>query len=179
MPPPRQIPRQTPRLRSPVARAVVPVVAGIAFFGLLAGITWLIALAVSGNEQGINIGDKEFTVGRADFTVTRIVEHGPLLFADLKGTAGAQAIVLDHDPKALDTEGWTLYFAYRADRGPGCLVEVDTTTERLKDCDGSVVTVADLEPAEPDAKVVVELGKRPVVKVRFAAAQPVPTTTSA
>ena len=156
----------------------MPVVAGLGFFALLFGVTWLIAVAVSGNEEGIRIGDKEFTVGRADFTAQRIVENGPLLFADLKGTDGAQAVVLDHDPAALDVEGWSLYFAYRADRGPTCLVEIDTETEQLKDCDGAVVTVADLEPAAPDAVVVVELGNRPVVKIRFTAAQPVTTTTT-
>lgn len=177
MPPPHRIPRQLPRLRSPFARAVVPVAAGIGFFALLFGVTWLIAVAVSGDEEGIRIGDQEFTVGRADFTVQRIVEHGPLLFADLKGTQGEQAVILDHDPDAIDVEGWMLYFAYRADRGPGCLVEIDTETEQLEDCDGMPVTVTELQPAAPDAIVVVELTKRPVVKIRFAAAQP-PTSTT-
>lgn len=156
----------------------MPVVAGLVFFALLFGVTWLIAVALSGDEEGIRIGDKEFTVGRADLTAQRIVENGPLLFADLKGTSGARAVVLDHDQTALDVEGWSLYFAYRADRGPSCLVEVDTETEQLKDCDGTVVTVADLEPAAPDAAVVVELGNRPVVKIRFTAAQPTTTTAT-
>jgi hypothetical protein len=176
MRPTGQIPRQLPRLRSPFARAVVPVVAGIGFFALLFGVTWLIAQAVSGNNQGIRIGDREFFVGRADIAVSRIAEHGPLLFADLKGTQGERAIVVDHDAEAVDVEGWSVYFAYRADTGPSCLASISTDTQQLQDCGGRAITVHDLQPAEPDAVVVVELGKRPVVKVRFAAA--VPTTTT-
>lgn len=156
----------------------MPVAAGLLFFAALFGITYLIAVVVSGNGEAVRIGSKEFTVGRADIAVQRIEEHGPLLFADLKGVAGEQAIVIDHDATALDVEGWSVYFAYRADRGPSCLVSIDESTEALQDCDGRSITVADLQRAEPDAVVVVELGKRPVVKVRFAAAQPDAVTTT-
>lgn len=161
-----------------MARAVVPVLGGIGFFVALFGITWLIAVAISGKGEDVRLGDREFVVGRVDRTVQRIDQYGPLLFADLKGTAGEQAVVLDHDPNALDVEGWTLWFAYRADRGPDCLVQIDQATQRLRDCDGNPVVVTDLEPAEPEATVVVELGKQPQVKIRFAAAQ-VPGDTTA
>jgi hypothetical protein len=86
--------------------------------------------------------------------------------------------VVDHDPKANDSEGWSVYFAYRADRGPSCLISVDKKTQVLEDCEGQAITVADLKRAEPTAEVVVEVSKRPIVKVRFAAAQPVATTTT-
>ena len=176
MEPKRRIPRQVPRLRSPLARAVVPVAAGIAFFAALFGITYGIAALVSGNGEGIKLGDREFAIGRVDIAAARIVKHGPLLYADLKGTQGEQAIVVDHDPNAIDTEGWSVYFAYRADRGPSCLISVDKDTQALEDCDGKPVTVADLKRAEPTAEAVVEVSKRPTVKIRFAAAQ-VPATT--
>jgi hypothetical protein len=149
----------------------VPVAAGIGFFALLFGVTWLIAAAISDNEEGIRIGDTEVTLGRVDHTVQRIAQYGPLLLPDLRGTAGEQALVLDHDPAALDVEGWSLHFAYRADRGPSCLVEVDRATERLVDCDGNPVTTAELAPAAPAAVVVIETGSRPQLKIRFAAAQ--------
>lgn len=170
-------PGRQPRLRSPLARAVVPVAAGIAFFAALFGVTYLIARVISNNTEGIKIGDKQFTIGRVDIAARRIKEQGPQLYADLKGTKGEQAIVVDHDNSAIDTEGWHVYFAYRADRGPTCLVSIDPSTKRLQDCEGAPITVADLEPAEPTAEAVVEMGKRPVVKVRFAAAQS-PTTAA-
>ena len=172
MEPTRRNPQPPLQLRSPFARAVVPVVAGAGFFALLFLLTWLVAVAMSGNGQGVNLGAKEFYVGRADIAAARVAEKGPLLFADLKGQAGEQAIVVDHDPKALDVEGWRVYFAYRADRGPSCLASIDQATQQLRDCDGTAITVDALQPGEPDAMVVVELGNRPVVKVRFAAAQP-------
>jgi hypothetical protein len=168
-PPPRT--QRTPRLRSPLARAVVPVLGGIVFLAALFGVVWLISAAVSGDGEGVRIGDTTFDVGRVDYTVQRIERDGPLLFPDLKGTRGERAIFLDHDPNAVDIEGWHLYFAYRADTGPSCLVEVDTRTRELKDCNGTVVTVADLEPAEPEARVVIEGGKQPRVTIQFAAAQ--------
>jgi hypothetical protein len=182
MAPDRRTPRRdlvrTPRFRSPVARAVVPVFGGILFFAALFGITYLIAVLVSDDTEGIRIGDKQFTIGRADIAAERIRRYGPLLYADLKGTEGEQAIVVDHNENSPDTEGWSVYFAYRSDRGPSCLVSVNQETQRLQDCDGAPVSVDELEPAAPDAEVVVELGNKPVVKVRFAAALP-PTTVTA
>lgn len=179
---PRRTPRrpanQPPRLKSPFARAVVPVAAGIVFFAALFGITYLVAVLVSGNGQSVKLGDKEFTIGRVDIAAARIAKYGPLLYADLKGTEGEQAIVVDHDPKFPDTEGWAVYFAYRADRGPSCLISINQETEALQDCDARPATVADLQRAEPTAEVVVEMSKRPVVKVRFAAAQVAETTTT-
>jgi hypothetical protein len=157
---------------------VVPVVAGIAFFAALFGITYLVAALVSDNAEGIKLGDKEFTIGRVDIAAERIRRYGPLLYADLKGTAGEQAIVVDHDPNLPDTEGWAVYFAYRADRGPSCLISINQETERLQDCDAQPITVQDLQRAEPTAEVIVELSNKPTVKVRFAAAQVQPTTTT-
>src|SRR6187551_2358431 len=93
--------QRKPRLRSPFARAVVPVLGGIAFFAAMFGIVWLIAVAVSGNGENVKIGDTEFDVARVDYTVQRIERDGPLLFPDLKGTQGEQAVFLDHDPNAI------------------------------------------------------------------------------
>jgi hypothetical protein len=172
------LPRQLPRLRSPLARAVVPIVAGLVFFALLFGVTWLIAVAISGDEEGIRIGDREFTVGRVDIVAQRIRERGPILYADLKGTEGARAIVIDHDPNAADTEGWHVYFAYPAAVGPACLVSVDRDSGGLVDCDGRAIAVNELAPGPPAAEAVVEHGDRPVVKVRFEAAQVTATSTT-
>ena len=169
---------RTSRLKSPLARAVVPVAAGILFFAALFGVTYLIAVLMSNKGENLRLGDKEFLVGRVDIAAARIAKYGPLLYADLKGTAGEQAIVVDHDPKQADTEGWTVYFAYPASRGPSCLVSVNQATQALQDCDGKPITVADLQPAAPEAEAVVEMSKRPTVKVRFAAAQAATTTTS-
>lgn len=178
---PRRTPRRTaaraPRLKSPVARAVVPVAAGILFFAALFGITYLIAALVSGKGESVKLGDNEFTIGRVDIAAARIQKYGPLLYADLKGTRGERAIVVDHDASFPDTEGWAVYFAYRADSGPSCLISINQQTEALQDCFGGPVTVADLQRAEPTAEVVVEMGNKPTVKVRFAAAQVAATTS--
>ena len=94
-----------------LARAVVPVVAGILFFAALGGITYGIAVLVSHNTQGIKIGSKEFLIGRVDIAVARIEAHGPLLYADLKGTQGEQAIVRLHfsaPPEAPTTRGFAV-----------------------------------------------------------------------
>jgi hypothetical protein len=171
-------PRPGPRLRSPLARAIVPVAAGLAFFAALFGVTYLIARVASHNTSSLKLGAREFTIGRVDIAVARIVKHGPLLYADLKGTVGAQAIVIDHDPNAIDTQGWSVYFAYLAARGPSCLASIDPVTQHLQDCQGHPIGVGDLAPGAPAAQAVVSGGKYPVVSVVFAAAQPSASTTS-
>ena len=133
------------------------------FFAALFAVTYLIAVLMSNKGENLRLGDKEFLVGRVDIAAARIAKYGPLLYADLKGTAGEQAIVVDHDPKQADTEGWTVYFAYPASRGPSCLVSVNQATQALQDCDGKPITVADLQqgighhPAASVDRVVLDM----------------------
>ena len=52
------------RLNSPFARAVLPIVGGIAFFAALFGVTWLMATYVTNNTKVTTAtGDRTFVVG--------------------------------------------------------------------------------------------------------------------
>ena len=111
-----------PRLRSPLARAVVPVLGGIAFFALFFLGLWVAATIINDRADPSSvIANKVFEVGKVDTIAKSVAEDGPLLFPDLKSPDGVRSIVLDHtgqDPAS----GWQLYYGYPADRDATCLV---------------------------------------------------------
>jgi hypothetical protein len=117
-----------PTLRSPVARAVVPVLAGMAFIALLFGILWLAAVILSRNADDLDVrlGDEVFEVGRIDRLANEIEERGPLLFPGLVGPAGERPVGLDHTGDN-DVEGWRVFHLQPAGAPAGCLV---TRTKR-------------------------------------------------
>jgi hypothetical protein len=162
---------QRPQLRSPLARAVVPVAGGLVFFALLFGIIWLAALWISGNgERVTNLGDRTFQVGNVERVAAQIVEGGPVLYPDLRDPNGTRAIVLDHqgDIPAL---GWRVFYAYPADRDANCLAEQIEGTRTFVDCDGRRLDVESL--ARPvDARPLVENERTLYIDLRT------PTTTS-
>jgi hypothetical protein len=145
-----------PTLRSPVARAVVPVVAGMAFIALLFGILWLAAVVLSRNADDLDVrlGDDVFEVGRVDRLADEIAERGPLLFPGLVGPAGERPVGLDH-AGSTDTEGWRVFSLRPPGTPPGCLVTQDEATGALADCDGRPIATADL-PAAEDVVVVID-----------------------
>ena len=104
-----------PRLRSPLARAVVPVLGGLAFFVVFFAGLWVAATVINDRaEPGSEIANKVFEVGKVTDIAEAVAEGGPLLFPDLKSADGVRSIVLDHtgtDP----AEGWQVYYAYPAD----------------------------------------------------------------
>jgi len=149
------VPPKLPELRSPLARAVVPVAAGIGFFALLALVLWAIAASISGGDQrGGLLTDETFTPGSARTYAAIVATDGPVIFPDLLGTDGDRTVVLDHtgdDPLT----GWRVYLAHPADKPLSCKVTQVLSTRTFVDCDGRTVGVEQL--------ALPEQGIRPVV----------------
>ena len=148
--------RRPVKLKSPVTRAVVPVLGGIAFFVVLALVTWGIAAWISrgGAEVTERLAPSRFEVGSAQSAAQIVEEDGPIIFPGLNTTTGERTLVLDHegdDP----TRGWRIFYAYPIDR-PDCPVEQVIGTRGFIDCDGATITVADLSPPESGVFPVVE-----------------------
>lgn len=144
------------RLKSPFTRAVVPVVGGIAFFVLLALVTWGIAAYISGGGAEVTerLAPPRLDVGSAQNAAQIVEEDGPIIFPGLATTTGERTLVLDHegdDP----TRGWQIFYAYPIGR-PDCPVQQVIGTREFLDCDGTTITVADLSPPESGVFPVVE-----------------------
>ncbi len=144
-----------PTFRSPVARALVPVIGGIVFFAVLFGVTWIFAgLATdrAGERRSPQFGT--FVVGNVEDIAESIAESGPVLYPDLRDATGERSIIIEHfgdDP----TKGWQVYYAYPADRNTDCLVTQIAKTHRFQDCDGRELDVTDLA-APDDVRPIVE-----------------------
>ncbi len=150
---------QLPQLRSPFARAVVPVLAGAAVLVVLAGFTWAMAAFISGggSEGSRKFAPSTFTVGQVEGLATTVAEEGPLFFPELGTAVGARSIVVDHTGD-VPADNWRIYWAYPADRDAGCVVEQIPMTRTFTDCDGRVVDVTEL--ALPDAGVFPRVEER-------------------
>ena len=144
-----------PTFRSPVARALVPVLGGLVFFGALFGVTWLLAeLATdrAGETRTAQFGT--FVVGNVEDIAESIAESGPVLYPDLRDTTGERSIIIEHfgeDP----AKGWQVYYAYPADRTAECLVTQVASTHQFQDCEGRVLDVTELA-APTDVRPIVE-----------------------
>ena len=143
------------RFKSPVARAVVPVLAGIAFFAAMFGLTWLVAAYISDNGERItNLGDATFKIGSVERWSKSVAEDGPILYPDLRDPDGTRAIVVDHQGDDPAT-GWRVFYTYPADRDASCQVEQIKKTRTFVDCDGRNLDIEDL--ARPtDVRPIVE-----------------------
>lgn len=163
-----------PRLRSPLARAVVPVLGGIGFFALFFLGLWMVAGVINNRaDPGSRIANSVFEVGRVEEISKAVAQGGPLLFPDLKSADGVRSIVLDHtgnDPAV----GWQVYYAYPADRSPECLVTHVAETRTYTDCEGRTLDVNDL--ALPvDVRPVVENKKTLSIDLRGVTSSPAST----
>ena len=144
-----------PTFRSPVARALVPVVGGIVFFAVLFGVTWMFASLATeraGERRSPQFGT--FVVGNVADIADSIAESGPVLYPDLRDATGKRSIIIEHfgdDP----SKGWQVYYAYPADRNTDCLVTQIAQTHRFQDCDGRELDVTDLA-APNDVRPIVE-----------------------
>ena len=143
------------RLRSPLARAVVPVVAGIGFFGLLFLGLWGAAAVISRHPENItNLGDQTFRVGRVDQVSESVKNTGPILYPDLRDPDGKRSIVLDHQGNQ-PAVGWRVFYAFPADRDDSCIAKQVEKTSTFTDCDGRTVDIEQL--ARPnDVRPLVE-----------------------
>jgi hypothetical protein len=111
------------QLKSPLARAVVPVLGGIAFFVVLALVLWGIAAWISrgGADVSDRLAPSRFEVGSVQSAAGIVAEDGPIIFPGLNTTTGERTLVLDHEG-ADPTRGWRIFYAYPIGR-PDCPVE--------------------------------------------------------
>lgn len=134
------------RFRSPLARALVPVLGGILFFSLFFLGLWGIASLITDRaEPNSVVANKIFEVGKVDRLAESVAEDGPILLPDLQSADGLRSLVLDHtgdDP----TAGWRVYLGFPADKEVGCLVTQIPGTRQFTDCDGRTISVEDLQP---------------------------------
>jgi hypothetical protein len=166
-----------PELRSPVARAVVPVLAGIALFALLGGFTWAIAAWISGGggDSSERLAPSVWTVGQVEGLAETIAEEGPLLFPELGTSIGERSIVVDHTGNVA-ADGWRIYWAYPADRDAACVVTQVPGSRQFTDCDGRVLEVGQLAP--PDEGVFPRVEDRRTLVLDLRGATDTSATTS-
>jgi hypothetical protein len=138
-----------PELRSPVARAVAPVLGGLIVLALIAGFTWAIASYISsgGGETSNRLAPSTFTIGNVDSLAVSVAEQGPLLFPELGTAIGTRSIVVDHTGDVA-ADGWRVYWAYPADRAATCVVEQVVETRNFVDCEGRTLDVSELSPPD-------------------------------
>lgn len=154
-----------PRLRSPLARAIVPVLGGIAFFALFFAGLWLIATAINDRaDVGSEIGTRVFEVGEVSSMAKAITADGPLLLPDLHSPDGIRSIVLDHVGKDPGT-GWQVYYGYPADRDSRCLVTHIQGTRTFIDCEKRTIQVEQLK-APAEVRPIVENKKTLYIDLR-------------
>lgn len=142
-----------PQLRTPLARAVVPVLGGIGFFVVLGLLLWGAAayIASHSGERANTFAPSTFEVGRTASIAETVTADGPLIFPDLLRASGRRSIVLDHvgaDPQ----RGWRIYLAYPADRDVSCKVVQIRHTRNYTDCEGRTLAAEGL--ALPPAGVL-------------------------
>jgi hypothetical protein len=164
------------RLRSPFARAVVPVLGGLALIAVIAALTWGIAAFISrGDATGSQrLAPDTFRLGRAEGVAEEIVENGPLLIPGLNTTVGERTIVVNHvgdDP----TRGWEVYYAFPADRPSTCVVTQEIGTATFVDCEGRRLDVTELAPPDERVRPIVENHRTLVIDLRGVTT---PTTTA-
>lgn len=166
-----------PQLRSPLARAVVPVLGGVLLIALIGAFTWVMAIVISGNSDGTSerLAPSTFTIGDVDALSAAIAEDGPLLFPELGTAIGTRSIVVDHTGDVA-ADGWRVYWAYPADRPATCVVEQVIGTHTFEDCEGRVIDVSELAP--PDRGVFPRVDDRTTLVIDLRGATPASTLSS-
>lgn len=156
-----------PRLRSPFARAVVPVLAGLVVIVLLGLVTWAMAAIISSGDAVTSerLAPSTLRLGSVENRARDVAEDGPLLFPGLATTDGERSLVLDHEGDDPAT-GWVVYLAHPADRDPSCPVEQIRGTDRFVDCDGRELHVTELAPPASGVRPIVENRERLLLDLR-------------
>lgn len=184
VPTPDGLVQRASQLRSPVARAVVPVLGGALVLAAILGVTWLIAAFISdgGADSTERLAPSVFQVGNVEAIADEVAEDGPLFLRGFDpATDGERSIVVDHEGDDA-TRGWRVYWAYPADAAPGCLVEQEPGTDRFVDCDGREIGVGELAPAAGVLPIVenrttLTIDLRGSLPTSSSTSAPVPTTT--
>lgn len=135
---------------------MAPVVGGLAFFGALGLVLWGIASVMSGEQaQTTTLAPDRLRVGDIRRWAASIEADGPLIFPGLGTTSGERTIVLDHDGDNPE-RGWTIRYAFPADKDESCPVQQVTGSESFTDCDGREIAFADLAPVSRGEYPVIE-----------------------
>lgn len=156
---------RTPRLRTPLARAVVPVLGGIAFFILFFAGLWVVASVINSRATPTSsVANKVFEVGKVESMAKAVAKDGPLLFPDLKSPDGVRSIVLDHTGTD-NAKGWRVYYGYPEDLDFRCLVTHEQGTRTFTDCNGRTIQIEELaKPA--NVRPIVENRKTLYIDLR-------------
>ena len=155
------------KLKSTWSRALVPVLAGIAFLVFIGLVTWGVAAWISrgGADVTDTLAPTRFTVSSVESAARIVEDDGPILFPGLNTTTGERTLVLDHqgdDP----TRGWTIYYAFPAGRDASCTVEQVVGTRDFIDCDGNTIDVSELSPPDAGVNPVVENQRVLIIDLR-------------
>jgi len=74
---------------SPISRAIMPIVGGIAGFILLFGVTWILASTSTKNRQSQpQTIPQTFEIGEVRDVAKSIDQDGPILYPDLRDATG-------------------------------------------------------------------------------------------
>ena len=165
-----------PKLKSPVARAAAPVVAGVVALGLIALALWGVAAYVSRHSERVKVNTdlagRYFKPGGVDRLSKQIAKGGPLLFPSLIGDSGRKPIGIGHvgdDP----LKGWKVYSLVPPGSPADCLLALDRASGELAapcttaryPADGTGLTVLPVTAVtiDPDKNLVIDL--RPLAPV--------------
>ncbi len=121
----------------------MPILAGIAFFGVLGLFLWGIAAYISNNSDEATLAPTTADIGSTKTLSAIIAEDGPIILPDLLRANGKRTIVLDHtgdDPQ----QNWRIFMAYPADRDVTCKVTQIKLTRDFTDCEGRTIPIEDL-----------------------------------
>jgi hypothetical protein len=121
-----------------LAQAVVPVLAGIVFFAVLAGALWAVSALLSrGSESGTvqqRISETQFDLGSAEQRASSVAKFGPFAFQDPLVTDRRPVFVnhIGNDPYT----GWVAVEAL--DPVTKCVLDWNATLQRFVDrrCSG-------------------------------------------
>jgi hypothetical protein len=156
-----------PQLRSPIARAVVPVLAGAVLIAVIGLFTWGVASFVARGDASTSerLAPSTLQLGAVESVADEIRERGPLLIPGLNTTIGERSIVVNHSG-SIDSKGWEIYWAYPADRDGSCLIELVRGSTMFTDCDGRSIDVTELAPPTNDVRPIVENQRTLIVDLR-------------
>jgi hypothetical protein len=143
-----------PQLRSTFARAVVPVLGGLAFFAVLGLALWGVAAIISHNsdQASQHLAPTSQEMGSRVALAAAIAKQGPIVLQDLIGND--RHVVLEHVGTDPDN-GWFLYLAHPADRDATCTVAVVKGTHTFTDCEHRTIA--------PEQLATVPSGVAPII----------------
>lgn len=157
----------------------MPILGGLAFFGVLGLFLWGMATFISrhSDQTASDFAPSTFDVGRTKSMAEIVAEGGPLIFPDLLRSNGRRTIVLDHTGEDPQKE-WHIYMAYPADREAVCKVTQVKKTRTFTDCDGRTIQVDALASPPQGVSPLVSPDGLLSLDLLPTLAEPVGTTTT-